>query len=78
MLEYPVFIIPNALSEKSDSDRSDYVFIKRVIQMQKGHEYMVEGHGRYFKIRWESFNFVSDCGDPVFCRWIEAATGLEG
>lgn len=71
VLEYPFYYIPNALSEKSYSDRTDYVFIGDYTNA-KGHEYIVEAWTLLHRMGIDLTLHLT-VSDPVFCRWIEAA-----
>lgn len=71
VLEYPFYYIPKELAEKSDSKRTDYVFVGDYTNA-KGHEYLVEA---WIKLHRMGINptLHLTVSDPVFCRWIEAA-----
>ncbi|MCM1291732.1 MAG: glycosyltransferase [Bacteroides sp.] len=70
VLEYPFFYLPKELSEKSERDRTDYVFVGDYTNA-KGHEYLVEAWTKLHRMGIDLTLHLT-VSDPVFCRWIEA------
>lgn len=70
VLEYPFFYIPKELTEKSERERTDYVFVGDYTNA-KGHEYLVEAWTMLHRMGIDLTLHLT-VSDPVFCRWIEA------